>query len=99
MRIVEWWADWCVPCHAQARDMAKVLAEKPAQEVALIHVEASRPGFSGKKIVLDDSKLTPEMMNKLLDPNVSAAEKQKIIEAAQGKVEDVKPEGTPPPKR
>lgn len=97
LRIVEWWADWCAPCHAQAREMAKVLAEKPAQEVALIHVEASRPGFSGKKIVLDDSKLTDEMIKKLQDPNVSMAEKQRIIEGAQGKVEDAKP--VPPPGR
>lgn len=92
LRIVEWWAEWCAPCHAQAKELAEALAKTPQTKVALVHVDANRPGFSGKKIVLDDSKLTPEMIRKLTDPNTPAAEKQKIIEAAQGKGEG----GTPP---
>jgi len=97
VRIVEWWADWCVPCHSQAQELAKVLAAKPETRVALYRVEASRPNFSGKPIKLDDSKLTDEMLRKLNDPKVSPAEKQRIIEAARVKDDEAKPEAPPPP--
>lgn len=99
VQIVEWWADWCVPCRSQARELSRILGESPETRVALFHVEASRPGFSGKMIKLDDSKLTPEMLRKLKDPKVPAAEKQKIIEAARLPAERAKPQETPPPRR
>jgi thiol-disulfide isomerase/thioredoxin len=38
--IVEYWATWCAPCHAQARDMVNVLAAHPDVHVTLVRVEA-----------------------------------------------------------
>lgn len=42
--IVEYWADWCTPCHKQTADMVKVLARHPKLEVNVVYVESVPPG-------------------------------------------------------
>lgn len=46
--IVEYWADWCAPCHRQAADMIKVLARHPKLTVNVIYVESVPPGAPGR---------------------------------------------------
>jgi hypothetical protein len=48
--VVKYWAQWCVPCHAQTRDLVKVFASHPAVRVNLLHVDA------------DLQKLKPEIV-------------------------------------
>lgn len=38
--LVKYWADWCVPCHAQSRDLVEVLAVHPGVKITLVNVEA-----------------------------------------------------------
>jgi thiol-disulfide isomerase/thioredoxin len=38
--LVKYWADWCVPCHAQTRELVEVLAAHPGVKVTLVNVEA-----------------------------------------------------------
>ncbi|HEX9943453.1 MAG TPA: thioredoxin domain-containing protein [Thermoanaerobaculia bacterium] len=87
--IVEYWADWCVPCHAQARDMAMVLAALSDVEVNLLHVNADlnkiKPELVQVPVVeLDD--LDPALLKKLNDPGLSEEEKKKLLrEAAEAR--------------
>ena len=47
--VVEYWATWCTPCHAQARDMASVLAAHPGVRVTLVRVDADITKQGGAK--------------------------------------------------
>jgi thiol-disulfide isomerase/thioredoxin len=38
--LVKYWANWCVPCHTQSRDLAKLFAAYPDVRFALIEVDA-----------------------------------------------------------
>lgn len=38
--LIKYWADWCVPCHAQTRDLVEVLKAHPGVEITLVHVDA-----------------------------------------------------------
>lgn len=40
LTMVELWASWCAPCHAQASQLAKILRDHPNVRVNLLHVEA-----------------------------------------------------------
>lgn len=39
LTMVEMWATWCAPCHAQARHLAKILGGHPKVRVTLLHVD------------------------------------------------------------
>jgi thiol-disulfide isomerase/thioredoxin len=40
LTLIEYWAEWCVPCHAQTRDLVQVLAKHPEVKVNLVYVDA-----------------------------------------------------------
>jgi len=83
--IVEYWAEWCAPCHAQARDMAAVLGEHPKSRVNLLHVDADLNRIHPERVeveVLDGKDLDPALLKKLRDPNLSDAEKSKLLHDA-----------------
>lgn len=83
--IVEYWADWCAPCHAQARDMARVLTEHPNVRVNLLHVDADLNRIKPERVeveILDAKDLDPAVVKKLSDPNLSEAEKSKLLHDA-----------------
>ena len=83
--IVEYWAEWCLPCHAQARDMAAVLTEHPKVRVNLLHADADLNRLKPERVeveVLDAKDLDPAVVKKLGDPNLSDAEKSKLLHDA-----------------
>lgn len=49
LTFVKYWADWCVPCHAQSRDLVKVLGETPSVRVTVLNVEADLMKMGGAK--------------------------------------------------
>lgn len=49
--IVEYWADWCEPCHTQAEQLKKVVASQSGLSINVLHVEADPmklPELKGK---------------------------------------------------
>jgi thiol-disulfide isomerase/thioredoxin len=49
LTMVELWASWCAPCHAQASQLAKILREHPNVRVTILHVEADPEKMSTSK--------------------------------------------------
>lgn len=52
--LVEYWAEWCEPCHLQAKDMNEVVGKHPDLAITVLHVEAdpekiNLPGVKMKK--------------------------------------------------
>lgn len=102
--IVKYWAEWCVPCHAQSRELARALAEHPNLHVNLVHVDADLSRYNPKgssaprKIELD-----PETVKKLEDPNLTQEQRSTLLREAikaameKQKAEEKKPEETPAP--
>jgi thiol-disulfide isomerase/thioredoxin len=83
--IVEYWADWCVPCHAQARDMVKVLTAHPAVRVNLLHVDADLNKVKPESVevpVVEVKDLDPAVVKRLQDPSLSEEERSKILHDA-----------------
>lgn len=73
--LVEQWAEWCVPCHAQHREIARLLGSYSTLHFNLLHVESDPAKTLGsKKIVLD-----AETAKKLKDPSLTPEQKQKIL--------------------
>jgi thiol-disulfide isomerase/thioredoxin len=85
--LVKYWAEWCVPCHAQTSDLKKLLAAYPKLTFNVVHVEADRSKIlTGKPVT--PLKLDAETLKKLDDPNLTPEERQKLLEeimAAKGK--------------
>jgi len=59
--IVDYWAAWCAPCHAQDRELLKVLSARPKTRVNLLRVEA------------DLSQKTAAEVQKMIDEGTAAA--------------------------
>ena len=38
--VVEYWAEWCKPCHMQAKFLNEVIAKHPDLAITILHVEA-----------------------------------------------------------
>jgi thiol-disulfide isomerase/thioredoxin len=49
LTLIKYWADWCVPCHAQSRDLAALLAAHPGVKIHLVHVDADLTKWFPKK--------------------------------------------------
>lgn len=47
--IVEYWADWCQPCHKQTADLVRMLGKYPKLKVNVVYVDSSPPGMEGGK--------------------------------------------------
>jgi hypothetical protein len=45
--IVEYWADWCKPCHMQAKLLNEVVAGQPDLAITIFHVEADPQKIDG----------------------------------------------------
>jgi thiol-disulfide isomerase/thioredoxin len=108
--VVELWADWCIPCHAQSRQLAGLLRSHPKRTFNLLHVEADMPKILGAKTNRPPApkfEMDAETARKLEDPSTSTEEKDKLVEdlmlkkrsAAPAKPETVKPPTTKPPGR
>jgi thiol-disulfide isomerase/thioredoxin len=78
--LVKYWADWCVPCHAQTADLKKLLAAYPKLTFNLVHVDADRGKLlsGGKPVVRIE--LDAATRKKLEDPNLTPAQRQKLLE-------------------
>lgn len=78
--LVKYWADWCVPCHAQSADLKKLLADYPKLTFNLVHVDADRGKLlsDGKPVVRIE--LDAATKRKLADPKLTPEERQKIFE-------------------
>jgi len=49
--IVEYWAEWCQPCHTQSEQLKKVIASQPGLSINVLHAEADPmklPELKGK---------------------------------------------------
>lgn len=79
--LVKYWADWCVPCHAQTADLVNILGARPGVRVNLVHVDVDF-GTASKDGPRRMIKLSPEAEKKLQDPNLSDEEKMKILREA-----------------
>jgi thiol-disulfide isomerase/thioredoxin len=75
--IVKWWAEWCVPCHAQSRDLAKVLAAHPDVRANLVHVDADFSKGAAQRVSIDD--LPPVVAARLRDPRLNRQQKEQIL--------------------
>lgn len=107
--VVELWADWCIPCHAQSRQLAGILRGHPNRSFNLLHVEADMPKILGAKTNRPPApkfEMDAETARKLEDPSTSAQEKDKLVEEmmfkkhppAPEKPQTVKPPTTKPPR-
>ena len=50
--FVEYWADWCAPCHQQKRAVAQYLAENPGKKILWLYIRRDPtllPGASAHK--------------------------------------------------
>jgi hypothetical protein len=47
--IIEYWAEWCQPCHVQSGELAEVLAGFPKLSVNVVYVYASPPGMAMRR--------------------------------------------------
>ena len=89
LTFVKYWADWCVPCHAQSRDLVKALGEHPDLRVTVLNVEAdlmkmmAAEGKTVRRVNLEE--IDPEAAKKLKDPNLTEEQKKKILEEALAK--------------
>ncbi|HEX6903918.1 MAG TPA: thioredoxin family protein [Thermoanaerobaculia bacterium] len=89
LTFVKYWAEWCVPCHAQSRDLVKILGEHPDVRVTVLNVEADimkmmgAEGQTVRRISLEE--IDPEAAKKLKDPNLTEEQKKKILEEALAK--------------
>ena len=89
LTFVKYWADWCVPCHAQSRDLVKILGETPSLRVTVLNVEAdlmkmmAAEGKTVRRVNLEE--IDPEAAKKLKDPNLTDEQKKKILEEALAK--------------
>ncbi len=89
LTFVKYWAEWCVPCHAQSRDLVKVLGEHQEMRVTVLNVEADMmkmmeaEGKSVRRVNLEE--IDPEAAKKLKDPNLTDEQKKKIFEEALAK--------------
>lgn len=108
--VVELWADWCIPCHAQSRQLAGILRSHPNRTFNLLHVEADMSKILGAKNGRPPApkfEMDAETARKLEDPSTSAQEKDKLVEEmmfkkhppAPEKPQTVKPPTTKPPGR
>lgn len=96
LTFVKYWAEWCVPCHAQSRDLVKVLGEHPNMRVTVLNVEAdlikmmAADGKPVQRVTLEE--IDPEAAKKLKDPNLTQEQKKKILQEAlaKSKQEEVK---------
>jgi thiol-disulfide isomerase/thioredoxin len=89
LTIVEMWADWCAPCHAQSGHLARILADHPGVRVNLIHLEADPQKMMNVKD--RPSKLPPPTLHKLDDPNLSDAEREKLLQESIAAGKERKP--------
>ena len=48
--LVEYWAEWCKPCHLQAKYMNEVIEKHPELAITVLHVEADPEKISGVKM-------------------------------------------------
>ena len=53
--LVEYWAEWCKPCHLQAKYMNEIIEKHPDLAITVLHVEAdpekiNLPGIKMKKV-------------------------------------------------
>jgi hypothetical protein len=48
--MVEYWAEWCKPCHLQAKDMNEVIEKHPDLTITVLHVEADPEKITGIKM-------------------------------------------------
>jgi thiol-disulfide isomerase/thioredoxin len=92
--FVKYWAEWCLPCHRQSEEMAKVLAANPLRRIAVIEVEADRAKLlgaaPGKPVSLDPDRLPEDLRDKLLRGEaLTPEEAQRVREAGgQGSPDD-----------
>lgn len=76
--IVKYWADWCIPCHAQSGDLKKLLAAYPKLTFNLVHVEADRSkALTGQPVMR--LELDAESRKKLENPNLTPEEREKLL--------------------
>ena len=47
--VIEYWAEWCQPCHVQSGELAEVLADHPQLSVNVVYVYASPPGMAMRR--------------------------------------------------
>ena len=96
LTFVKYWAEWCVPCHAQSRDLVKVLGEHQNVRVTVLNVEAdiikmmAAEGQTVRRVSLEE--IDPEAAKKLKEPNLTEEQKKKILQEAlaKSKKEEVK---------
>lgn len=91
--VVEYWAEWCAPCHEQWDALEEVLAEHPELSVNVLRVEADPekypPQQDGADVMRADvSDIDPELVRKAKEGTLTPEEKRRLVEqvrAAQDK--------------
>lgn len=78
--LVKYWADWCVPCHAQTAELKKLLAAHPKLTFNLVHVEADRGKLLSDGKPVKRVQLDAKTVKKLEDPSLTPEQRQKILE-------------------
>jgi len=48
--VIEYWAEWCPPCHVQTGELAEVLGNHPQLSVNVVYVYASPRGWVMRKV-------------------------------------------------
>jgi peroxiredoxin len=62
--LLDFWATWCVPCHAQARELAPLYAEMKHQGVEFLAIDLGEDEATVRRFVADNPYPYPV----LLDP-------------------------------